>query len=379
MTAFRRAEGSSEWLAGDPPDILSPWTSESLMGESNVHAIEAFWGTVPAHISRLVRPYPNRHWRLLSWAGSVGPAAEDLLRANPPLAYALAAARELAPHPKDSAAWATRPYQSQRRLLGRLGFPPTEQARRIVRKVEVLALTVPRLVDLRAGMARGHSVLMRLSHMARINAVVLGVVDGPIDLLTPRFLHRLSESASEAQGVKVAAVAADAHQTWQALRPRERSPLFETEAGLRAFRDGMVRELKTHRRRHAANLPAAPVSGTSTIVPLSTIQDLIEEGRAQHNCVASYASKARRGKVACYRVLEPERCTLALVPRSGGWEVSELKLAGNRVSSLATRRTVQQWLDEARRSSLNSRPESDLEFSKMRASKRAAPLDPSSS
>ena len=276
---------------------------------------------MPTRIRESIRLYPSRHGRILSWAGAAGPAAESLLVANPPLAYALAVARDLVTQPRDTAEWAKRPYQSQRRLLGRLGFPMTEQARRIVRKIHLPSLSVDRLRALRDGMGQGARVSARLSHLGRINGAVLGIVDGPIALLTPKLLGCLSEGSDEA-GAELVSLARNVYRVWRMLGVKEEAPVFGSLAGLRAFRDRIAAS-HTHPRRRAPSLPPPPISGTESIVPVCSINELVHEGKVQRNCVASYAARVRARKAAIYRVVAPERCTLALVPRGGrGWCLS---------------------------------------------------------
>jgi hypothetical protein len=70
---------------------------------------------------------------------------------------------------------------------------------------------------------------------------------------------------------------------------------------------------------------------------------LLEEGRRQHNCVRSYAGEVAMGRMAIYRVLQPERATLSLAKRAGCWRVDQLKGPCNRPVQPATRRAVLDW------------------------------------
>ena len=53
-------------------------------------------------------------------------------------------------------------------------------------------------------------------------------------------------------------------------------------------------------------------SSPTDIVALTEPRDLLVEGLRQHNCVASYAPAVARGDTYVYRVLAPERATLAI-------------------------------------------------------------------
>ena len=88
-----------------------------------------------------------------------------------------------------------------------------------------------------------------------------------------------------------------------------------------------------------------PVPGTEDIVPLTDAGQLLEEGRAQRNCVGGYASRVAGGKVFVYRVLKPERATLSLrLGADGGWEIEQLLRACNQPVSPATTIAVLRWL-----------------------------------
>lgn len=95
--------------------------------------------------------------------------------------------------------------------------------------------------------------------------------------------------------------------------------------------------------------PPPPVPGTPDIVPLRSAADLEEEGREQRNCVASYAWRVRRGMCYIYRVLQPERATLSIVPGpDGGWRRFELKRKENRGVRESTKHFVDRWLERFR-------------------------------
>ena len=71
------------------------------------------------------------------------------------------------------------------------------------------------------------------------------------------------------------------------------------------------------------------------------------EGRAQSNCVETYAERVQGRHTFIYRVLRPERATLSLVRGpDGDWQIGELQRRGNSGISDLTRRMVQCWLDE---------------------------------
>jgi hypothetical protein len=88
--------------------------------------------------------------------------------------------------------------------------------------------------------------------------------------------------------------------------------------------------------------------GSDTIVPITTHDELIEEGRAQHNCAATYAQDIADGAMYIYRVLKPERCTLSIKKgKDGLWSLDQLKLACNASPQQATHQHVEDWMSQS--------------------------------
>lgn len=91
--------------------------------------------------------------------------------------------------------------------------------------------------------------------------------------------------------------------------------------------------------------PKPPIPGTKDIIPLTSAGQLEVEGNQQQNCVATYAPQVMSGYLYVYKVLHPERATLAICKRASGcWYRSELKAYGNRKVAVATTLKVGRWL-----------------------------------
>ena len=111
-----------------------------------------------------------------------------------------------------------------------------------------------------------------------------------------------------------------------------------------------LRQVLTEQRRRdiaalaEKTLPEAPYPGTPTIVPLRTVADLAREGEEQANCVVDELGAVRRGDVAVYRILDPERATLSLHRTARGWNVGQLLGHANRPVAHATSSVVEEWL-----------------------------------
>jgi hypothetical protein len=86
-------------------------------------------------------------------------------------------------------------------------------------------------------------------------------------------------------------------------------------------------------------------SRNQDIVPLTTKEDLRAEGKEQNNCVGSYARKVMGGTTYIYKVLNPERATVAITVGSDGfWRRAELECYCNQPVSWLTEAKVHKWL-----------------------------------
>jgi len=90
--------------------------------------------------------------------------------------------------------------------------------------------------------------------------------------------------------------------------------------------------------------PEEPIPGTKGIEPLRTSLDLYYEGEEQHNCVASYADFVLDGFVYFYRILYPERATLAIRETRDGWVIDQIKGPYNAEVKKETVEYVNSWL-----------------------------------
>ena len=94
------------------------------------------------------------------------------------------------------------------------------------------------------------------------------------------------------------------------------------------------------------NFPPPPYGGTDSILPITDIDDLIEEGASMRHCVTSYASLVAEGRCYIYRVISPQRATMEI--RLGGQpSISQLKLERNKEPSDECWKHVQSWFDQA--------------------------------
>ena len=73
--------------------------------------------------------------------------------------------------------------------------------------------------------------------------------------------------------------------------------------------------------------PRWPAANHEGVEPLTSVHQLIQEGREMEHCVGSlgYITAALRGELAVFRVTWPVRATLAMRPHAGSWVVAEIR------------------------------------------------------
>lgn len=337
-------------------------------------ALVRFWEPVPADIRSRIARFPTHHWHLASLFARC-PASVDVADSTPALAMMLANAWIFNRRPSRSTMrWVRRHIvKPQRVLCGLLGFPSTESAVHVLRKLAPEHCHPAILLDLRTLMR----IPAMLDHLRHIPAL-------PPHLL--RFLivaHRKGWSVSRRLITRWLAHFADPSrdlgQHWKnvqdALRvlvPGTRNhpelPFHSVNALLRehqaqneelAERIAMEEEEGRgaayvyadtmppsflYADQAAVQLPPPPLPGNDAIQPLRTGRDVLDESRDMRHCVATYLPMLKEGKLFIYRVLQPERATLEIHHDGVAWRMGQLAGVANAPVSIHTRILVRAWL-----------------------------------
>lgn len=318
---------------------------------------------IPHDVREAVAGYRSRHWHLLSMAARCGQPAVDLMRSNPALAWALASSwvfrAEPVQNPMQSVRRLLAPGKSQRDILAWLDFPATETARRQLRKLEPRQVSVNALLVLRDAL-RDPEAMKRLGHLPVLNHGVIRLVADPE--LRPLASHALlmdiarpgsqpmrgdSMDRSEENYARSAMILQDCLRMMDALGVHQNSLRgLRSRTELIEFHDELTLRFRQQWAgdKEPRTLPPPPLSGTADIVPITTEQDLMHEGEEMKHCVGSYGSLVVSGRVAVYRVLAPERATLAISLEKKTWRIQDLRGIANAEASQETWRTVSAWL-----------------------------------
>jgi hypothetical protein len=248
-----------------------------------VHAARFLLSAWPRSACDAVRELPGRHWDPLQLINVCGQAGEELLVSHPALGVLLSARRQLAPHSRrfdDPAEVRLLALSRRREIAAEFGFPKAESTVRLLAKISREFLDVDTLRLLRSTLWRDEAAQHRLSRLT---------------VLTPADLQLACERVLP--------------------RPEKERPW-----------------------------PRSPLPETPDIRPITSAEELQREGRKMHHCAGGYVRRAARGECFFYRVVAPERATLAIERGPRGWRILDLKAVCNRKPSAATLRTVQAWL-----------------------------------
>lgn len=99
------------------------------------------------------------------------------------------------------------------------------------------------------------------------------------------------------------------------------------------------------RRKHKAMLPDPPLPPAGNIYPITSLEDLYEEGREMGNCIFGFAASIEAGAAYTYSLRRPKcRCTVLLTRGYAGvWAVTEMKAWHNSECSIQAREEVEAW------------------------------------
>lgn len=315
-----------------------------------------FLKSIPEEVLAAVAPYSSRHWHLLNLIARC-PGALDLVRASPALAFALAslwAFRNPAPRQPLRAARALL-RKRQPEIAAWLGFSSDRSTMRVLRKLSPAECSIPNLLHL-------HDLLpvhpKPLRHMRILGTASLHIMARAAGrcALSDTYLCELGASPKPAWLETEQGLIRDV--LWMRETLGETGIfVIHSHAHLQRHHDHLVERVGRMDLKllDPDPLPEPPFPGVTTsdlhLEPLTTPVALLIEGRAQSNCVGAYAKRIRRGGLCVYRVLAPERATLAIGrtrnhTRKGTWVISELKAPGNAEVMESTRQSVESWLGE---------------------------------
>ena len=370
--ARMRWQNARDWCAVDTPD---PFDFRDALGrveaytgpgrgaerpDTSTQALADFLSLIPQEVKTELGVYRSRSWQMLQFLHD-SPAAVELSQTNKALALALTAMPEFTGQSADPSLSRAKTWVTRRRrdIVRMLGFEERRAVVRILSRVVAETLDIKPLLWLRHAL-RVRETRDRLCHLQRINhgVVALLINHHLLPAVSSHLLHDVSvEPAFDSNSHRIDRLLDD---TVEMLTCTGRyDVVFNSLRKLREVHDDLAWTLRKEAPAVDEQLAECPVAGLDGVIePLLTSHEIWREGVAQRNCVGSphYLKRVKAGRRFLYRVLSPQRCTLAIAPSGRGWTILELECAGNRAAEKATWRWVRGWLKEANLSASAERP-----------------------
>ena len=287
----------------------------------------AFWGPVPVAIRDAVSQYDYGRWRILTLLARC-PQALDLHRSNPALLFALAHHDLFHQPPAKDRYRAVRRLlvRRQRDILGWLGFPATEAARKALRKITAQRASLQALRDLRQILPDQRLAKMA-AHLPRLTEALLTIINTPhLRASVPRkLLHDISAGNLFDADIVVSAFQMSS-DLGMGIWPKRLWSMDEVwDVFCKACERGEALSMYPRLREKngvqtgQATFPLPPFCGTPDIVPIRTAEALAEEARFMRHCANVFREQIIAGEAYLYQVLAPVRATLSICKTNEGW------------------------------------------------------------
>lgn len=327
-----------------------PLALQSLLRiQRRIEQREQLLSAIPPGTLGLVRHFPEAHFSLLKFFSEY-PDGFELAETNPPLAFLLAI------HGERFGASSSKSVHDLLRskraeILKNLGFAiASERVVRLMGKVKPWACRAGLLTGIRQVLS-DTTVIERLRHLPEINfgCMAIAAEKKLFERVSNGILHEIVDDRKEDKRPDTALKLQSCLELEEQRRLVRLPAIFHTRNGIQRLLVAEAEHL-TPEEIDALGLTfyPSPLPDTPGIQALRTPEDVYEEGCEQGNCVWSLLPRLVTGKLFLYRVLAPERATLALKYSKGGLCIDELEAAWNQPVSIETEQVVQRWLDEMR-------------------------------
>lgn len=337
---------SKRWRTFHPPLLHLHLAQVSESQDADSVAWRNFYASVPPHIHKILNLRHCCKWEFLLFLAYGGQRAAELFASNPALVYLLLAKHRAWPSKSGRVMQLQQILQSkQTRLLGNMGLPDTKSFRKVLAKL-VAADANQKNINHLLSMFGNQQIYDLLKHLPFLNGKILSLIsEHSISLLTPSLALELASSTDPAHNV----IWLDTLRMLNLIQPQDRGKELKlcNYEELEQFHNALSQKIELERIM-ALQFPDPPLSGDGNIEPIRTPTALLEEGRQQHNCVASYASLVTTGRWYIYGMKSPQRCTLELQCNAfGKWELCQIKTDGNGKPSKESLAAAEQWLKQA--------------------------------
>lgn len=338
-----KSEDGQEWLASnkgqewlenkDDPEWREQPEWSDIVSDRRHLVLAQFFDTIPDPIREFVLRFKTRRWHLLALFARC-PRAFDLAQSNPALAYALASNWVFHQPAVSQPMRAARALvnKKQRHIMAWLGFPTTEQVRRILAKIPPEEIySVETLLNLRRILGKPEALKM-LSHVPVITHAILVFLNDryAMPFLAPNFINELSLMRKQPKWPPVYGMYFDVRRMVD-IDVFMRGRKWNSIEKLQETHDELVEEYNQQTKlAPTIPFPQPPYCGKKgKVEPISSFYELQAEGRLMSHCIGSYAPAILSGKCYVYRVLAPIRATMSLWRISNQWKLQDIRGSAN--------------------------------------------------
>lgn len=344
LTCSRWARGNWVHVAADPGLIV-------LHEESTAHRgpIRDFIRRIPMEVQHVARRFRHLQLTVLRFL-RCAPASADLACDVPALFWLLC---RVASEDDRKLSVLARTASKKRREIVRLIFgEQTMLTPQLFRKIRLIRCDYEEFLRMWE-MLYAESQNDRILHWPSFAPDTVGRAyrNGQPILPYKIIVRCISEGIDAVRMDRLVAIHRDTWKMFCALRGEADAKLFAKIAQAWKTPDDLMRHhdklaqvaIERSEEEHSVPLPVPPLFGTPDITPITDSAELFREGRDMAHCVYSQLEQVLRGELSIYKVLRPERATLA-ISRGSPPQIVECSLRGNEEPSFATMESVRDWL-----------------------------------
>lgn len=309
----------------------------------------AFWHytqAVPKEIFALARAMPCAPFSSLELCGADPERGRDMLEHCPALAGLIIASYSRAKFGDRRAYFAAALKKPWREIVAGLDLPPVPGTVRVLSKLprdQCRAVNLRRLCDVLR--RKDHRWRHVLPHLPMVTADTLTLLSLDPKMVSPRLLFASSKASYDEEPVSW--TLSSIQSLRKELNDSQPWPYSGLDFEALKLVEGRLTDL-VH-PGDAIVFPAPPIPGRQgEIVPLEDWESLTREADGQNNCALTFVAGILSNSAYLYKILRPERATLALTrnAENDAWSIHDLRAADNAEVSAATSAFVRAWFDQ---------------------------------
>ena len=267
--------------------------------ETERKRIEDFFNTIPENLIQAVSKFPDSHWEAIETIKLLGSDMLTLINSNPGLAYIIINAKKINPSIRllnEAVILKKMIITKQKEILGKCGFPETNQMVKIFSKINLETVNVNDLISLRNLLmidSLKERLLSTLSFAKTINQNLLKLIiyNSPLlSFLSNKIIYELAASDSFVEHLNKLKQLYLNSRRWQLPAPE-----INSLSGINKTFEKQL--LAVEKKRQKENtFPPPPLEDNFYITAICQESELVSWSKRQHNCIRSYAVQSDPNK-----------------------------------------------------------------------------------